>query len=58
MSYVTAFLIGAALGIIQFAIRWLKQPVFGGHPIQAMVLMVFLGGFGYGTVIWLVAKLF
>ncbi|MDT6941419.1 hypothetical protein RI570_14965 [Brucella pseudogrignonensis] len=58
MNYVTALLIGAALGIIQFAISRLKKPIFGGHPIQAMVFMIFVGGLVYGTVIWLVAKLF
>lgn len=58
MSYVTAFLIGAAFGIFQFAIRQMRKPIFGGHPIQAMVFMVLIGGLVYGTAIWLIAKLF
>ncbi|MBD7990752.1 hypothetical protein H9643_08210 [Ochrobactrum sp. Sa2BUA5] len=58
MSYVTAVLIGFALGIFQFAVSSLKRPTMNGNPIQAMVVMMFIGGLIYGTIIWLVAKLF
>jgi|GEM_PF-2211862 len=58
MNYTTAVLIGAALGIIQFAISSQKKPTRNGHPIQALVVMVFIGGLIYGTIIWLIAKLF
>ncbi len=58
MNYVTALLIGAALGIIQFAVFTMKKQSRSGHPIQALVVNVFIGGLIYGTLVWLIAKLF
>lgn len=58
MNYVTALLIGAALGIIQFAVFTMKKQSRSGHPIQALVVHVLIGGLIYGTLVWLIAKLF
>lgn len=58
MSFITAFIIGAIFGVLQFAYSWLRKPIYGGHPFQAIAFMIVVGGLFYGTIIWLVAKLF
>lgn len=58
MSYLAAFIIGAVLGIIQFAVRIARHRISGDYPFQAFAVMALIGGGVYGTVIWLLAKLF
>jgi hypothetical protein len=51
------FIVGAAIGCIQVALRFLPRRIYLNHPIQGFLFAAAMGAVVYGTVLWLLAKL-
>ena len=49
------FVIGAVIGVIQFAINLIRMPTSMNYPFQAFAVSAVYGTAVYGTIIWAVA---
>ena len=52
------FAIGAGLGGLQFALRFGRRILHANHPVQGFIFATVAGAIVYGSILWLIAKLF
>ncbi len=52
------FLIGAVAGVTQTGLKLWQLGGTSNHPVQGLVFGAFAGAAFYGTILWLLAKLF